>query len=95
MLKLSKTLFWDVDYDKLDVDKQSGFVIERVLENGNYKDWEAIKKYFGIDIIKQTVLNARYLNKQTLRFCSVIFNIPLNKFRCYNQVYLNQGLWHI
>lgn len=93
MLKLSKTLFWDIDYDKLNVDEQSGFVIERVLERGSFYEWKSIKKYYGIDKIKEVVINARHLNKKVMNFCSIILNIPFNQFKCYTQQQLNPPQW--
>ncbi len=93
MIKLNPLLFWDCDYTKIDFEKNYGFVIERVLERGSFDDWFAIKKYYGMDKIKQAVLNARFLNKKVLAFCSVIFDTPQQEFRCYKLQQLNPGLW--
>lgn len=81
--KLSRTIFWDIDFSKIDYDGKYRFVIERVIERGDLNDWKEIKRYYGLGKIKEAVLNARYLTKITMRFCSVYFDVPIEKFRCY------------
>ncbi len=83
-LELEPALFWDVDLKKFDFKKYSIQVIDRVLMNGNIKDWVEIKNFYGLDKIKEIALQLRYLDKLTLNFCSWYFNIPKEKFRCYN-----------
>ncbi len=51
---------------------------------GDLKDWHEIKKFYGIDKIKNTVLYIRYLDKLTLNFCSQYFGVPKEQFRCNN-----------
>ena len=68
-LKLEPTLFWDIDIKKIDFIKFSYQVIDRVLMYGNIKDWFEIKKYYGLDKIKETAIQLRYLDKLTLNFC--------------------------
>ena len=81
--KLTHNLFWDVDHAHLDYDNYYRFVIERVLERGDMCDWREIKRYYGLEKIKEAVLQARWLSNKTWHFCSAIFDIPLEKFRCY------------
>ena len=38
--KLSNILFWDVDRN--DIDKYATFIIQRVLEYGEFCDWKVI-----------------------------------------------------
>ena len=51
-MKLSKVLFWDTDYTKIDYDKHARYVIERVEMYGNVADWRAAKAYYGKKKIK-------------------------------------------
>jgi squalene cyclase len=44
---LSADLFWDVDRDSVDPDKQARWLVERVLERGRWEDWLAIRHYYG------------------------------------------------
>jgi hypothetical protein len=79
----TKTLFWDCHYHRINYDKESRFVIERVLTRGTDSDEKKLFAYYGSEKIKQTVLELRYLDKKTLNYLSIIFNIPQEQFRCY------------
>jgi hypothetical protein len=90
---LSRTLFWDVDFDKIDWPNRAQFVIERVLERGSFPEWQEIKRYYGVEAIKQAALNARHLDDTALSFCSAYFSVPQEQFRCYIQKSLNPVPW--
>jgi hypothetical protein len=93
ILGLSKALFWDVDPQTVDPQKHSAFIVERVITLGTMEDFIIIKSHYGKSKIKRIVENLRYLNDRDLNFCSVYFNVPLNKFRCYTTRQLTQTLW--
>jgi len=86
MLKdqLDKKLFWDIDFNKLDVDKRKEYIIERVLDRAiTWEHFKAIIQYYGKKEVANVAKNIRYLDDKTIHFCSVYFDIPLNEFRCY------------
>lgn len=82
--KLSKHLFWDVNRNALDLDKNKAYIIKQVLEFGLIEDWKLIYNYFGISIIAKEAKNFRELDKKALSFISFLSKIPREKFRCYN-----------
>ncbi|MFP4180643.1 MAG: DUF6922 domain-containing protein [Spirochaetaceae bacterium] len=41
--KLSNILFWDVDRNSVDPEKHIRWIIERILEKGDYQDWVILK----------------------------------------------------
>jgi ribosomal protein S8 len=82
-LELSKVLFWDTNYSKINWDKNARYVIERVVSMGNLSDWQQIKKYYGMDTIKAEMLQSRDLDDKTISFLACIFNISKEEFRCY------------
>jgi fido (protein-threonine AMPylation protein) len=90
----SKHLFWDVDLNGFELNKYQSFFIQRVLEYGNMKDWQLIKKLYGMEAIKNAALNARSLDAVTLSFVSTIFKIDKTQFRCYKHRQLFQNLWN-
>lgn len=92
-MNLSYTLFWDSDISQIDYQKNARQIIARVLQFGTLNDWIEINKYYGVERIKQEVVNIRYLDKLSLNFCSKIFDIPLEKFRCYNTEPSISQLW--
>ncbi len=92
-MNLSKEIFWDVNYSKLDFDKSANWVICRVLEYGSLSDWKEIKNQYGINRIINASINARSLSLKTMHFIHNIFNVPLKKFRCYNSTHSDQIHW--
>lgn len=93
-LELSKTLFWDVDYDNIDLDKHAPYVVERVMTRGSLEEFKAIKNYYGKPKLKRISKQLRYLNDDVLHFCSVYFNTPITEFRCYRLKQSNPTHWN-
>jgi hypothetical protein len=81
--EFSPSLFWDVDRRKLSITDHAGFIIQRVCMLGNIGDYKLLVKNYGLEKIKSELLQARYLDKKTLNYFSIIFDIPKEKFRCY------------
>ncbi len=92
-LNISKKSFWDVDFDNLDVEKYSLFVMQRVLEYGFLEDLQEIIQYYGEERIRKEIVNASWLNKKTLHFCCLIFNLKQEDFKCYAKKQLNPTHW--
>jgi hypothetical protein len=92
-IELTRSLFWDIEYDRLDFKTHASFIVERVLNRGSIEDFRAIVKYYGKEQLKEITLKIRYLDKKTLSFCSAFFSEPLENFRCYKQKQLNQTHW--
>jgi hypothetical protein len=82
---LSKDLFWDCNTNSLDYDNNKQFILERVFTRGSENDEKEVFKYYGINTIKETVLNIKYLDRKTLNYLSVILDIPQRSFRCYEK----------
>jgi hypothetical protein len=81
--RLSQSLFWDIDFEKLDVDKYWQSVVLRVAERGSWEQWQATRKYYGDEKIKETIVKVKWIELRTHHFLSTVFDIPLEKFRCY------------
>lgn len=79
----SEYLFWDIDRSTLDLERKARYVIGRVVTHGMLEDWNLIKAYYGLERIKNEMLQERYLDKKSLSFLSCIFEIPKEQFRCY------------
>lgn len=80
----SKHLFWDVNISDIDIDKNSKFVISKVLQYGLFSDWKIIIKYYGAIKIANTAKTIRELDKKTASFLSVISGIKKTEFQCYS-----------
>jgi len=93
-MHISKNIFWDVDFNQLDMDQNSSFIINRVVARGTLDDWFSIKTYYGLQLIKDIIINSRYLDKISLSFFSLYFDLPKEQFRCYNIQQSTQQLWN-
>lgn len=89
----SAALFWDIDKSALDKDKNARFIIERVLTRGVLNDWKALLRVYTKEQIIAEATQMRYLDKLTLQFCSTIFQIPKEQFRCYTPLQSAQQPW--
>ena len=88
-----KYLFWDIDYNKLDYDKYSDFIIERVFERGDVDDIRQCRRYYGDEEIAKALTNAKYLTKETIYLAIAILNNELTDYRCYRLAQLNPQHW--
>ena len=85
LAKLNKAYFWDVDFNKLDKSKSMRLIIERVINLGNLSDLKLIRKIYTEEEIRKTICNLNYLDRKTLHFASLFFNIPKTSFKCYTK----------
>ncbi|RKX17303.1 MAG: hypothetical protein DRP35_11170 [Candidatus Zixiibacteriota bacterium] len=82
--QLSKHLFWDVDISEVDVEKHVRFIVERVVTRGNLNDFKLLLKTYTKKMIAQNVVKIRSLDKKTINFLSIYFDIDKKDFRCYS-----------
>lgn len=92
-LQLRPSLFWDTDIQNIDLQKHKAAVIERIMTRGHFDEFRALMQFYGKDVVKKTMLNARWIDKVTLAFCSTIFDTPETEFRCYKLAQSNPGHW--
>ena len=91
---ISKHLFWDINTDLSDKEKNKTIIIERVINRGDINDVKIIISEYGLDTIKQEIVNAGFLDKKTLNWVSLFLNIPKTKFRCYKKTQSKQVHWN-
>lgn len=84
-LHISPTAFWDVNLSKLDPEKDSVFIIERVMNRGLMSDIHALFDLYDFERLRKDIVQARDLDKKTLSLCSTIFHIPKENFLCYKK----------
>jgi hypothetical protein len=89
----NKRIFWDVNFEALDYDKKSSFVIERVFERGDVDDIRQCRRYYGDERVAQALLNAKYLPLATVYLAAAVIDRPITDFRCYKLRQLNPGLY--
>jgi hypothetical protein len=92
-LPFSTHLFWDVNPKDLDLDKYPVYFVSRVLDRGEWHDWQSIRDYYGLDKIREIAINLRSMRKISLSFISTMTNTPEAQFRCYTHIYSPNTLW--
>jgi hypothetical protein len=85
--------FWDTHLKNIDFDKHRRFVISRILTHGTLKEWRAMRRYYDWKVIIEEMKNVRSLDHMTLNFCSEMFQVPINEFRCYDGRQLDRNYW--
>jgi hypothetical protein len=83
----NKSLFWDVNPEKLDWERNKRFIIERVLVRGGMNDVRVIMKLFTKSQLAEVIRQCRDLDAVTHNFCSHYFNIPKAEMHAPSQYY--------
>ncbi len=79
---MRRTLFWDVNVEKLDFEKNARFIIGRVLDFGNLDEWKKIRDFYGLARIKKEAKRHVFSDRRSANFWALILNIPLNELKC-------------
>lgn len=85
-------LFWDTNFQELDFDKHSGYIIQRVFDRGDVEDIRFCRRFYGDEKIKTSLLKVPFLSEMRLHLASAIINEPINSFRCYTKRQSNSAL---
>jgi hypothetical protein len=91
---LSKTAFWDVNFDELDFDQNPAFIMEKVFNYGLWNDQLAIIKYYGEERIRKEVVKGAYYKKKVLSFLCKIFDLEPADFKCYTRRQSHPQHWN-
>jgi len=92
-MNLSRELFWDVDPEQIDEEVNARFIIERVMTRGTMSDFDQLRKRYSKAKIKSELVRCRSLDPKTVNFCSVIYDIRKEDFRCYTTRRSSQKHW--
>ena len=92
--KFTENLFWDVDASQLSMDEHSSYIIQRVLEHGQMKDWRLIYRYYGLDKIVAECKQMRSLDPVCLSFICTISHTKEKDYRCYHFRQSTPTLWN-
>ncbi len=94
LLNLSPHIFWDVDVNSIDMEKNGVFVLQRVLQYGLLKDWLIIKSNLGLEKMKSIAVQIPTLDDVSISFLSNLLHIEKSEFRCYKNRQSNQNYWN-
>ena len=69
-----KKYFWDVDFDKIDIQKNKRFVLERILELGDEKAVDWMKRSFSNKEMLEALKDNKRISKKSLNFWNLILS---------------------
>ena len=76
---------------KLDYESRVSFILERVFTMGMQEDEWKVNKYYGKERIRKEVIKCKALDKKTLNYLSVLYEIPKKDFACYTKELFQKG----
>ncbi len=88
-----KRIFWDINFDQLDLDEQSEYVIGRVFERGDVEDIRACRRYYGDSKIEETLMMISFLPYHRIFLAAAIINRDISELRCYTHRQSNPELY--
>lgn len=91
---LNKSLFWDVDPEKIDLNEHRRFIIERVINYGTLDNLKEILRIYGKQKIKKDVFHLKNLSNKSMNFVSFFFSIPKEQLTCYTKRLSSPEHWN-
>ena len=70
--RFKKSIFWDVDTEKLSCENDWFFISERILELGDIDDLTWMKETFPEERIQDTSRKSRILSARTRSYCKAL-----------------------
>jgi len=90
---ISRRVFWDIDFESLDFEKDRQFVIDKVVNYGLWEDFVALINYYGKEVVEKEIIKSPYLKKEVLNFLCFYFELKPTDFECYTQRQLMEPHW--
>ena len=91
---VSKRVFWDIDFDSLDYQKDRFYIIERVMNYGLWNNFVEIVQFYGKNIIREEIVQSAYLKKDVLNFLCFYLYLKPSQFKCYKRRQLTEPHWN-
>ena len=80
--EILRPIFWDLEVEKLDIQKHSFQIIDRILEYGNTPQVHWMFKTYSKEEIIEVVKKSRQLSPKSANFWSLYYKIPKEEVRC-------------
>ena len=92
--QISNKAFWDINFETLDFEKSSLFVMQKVFNYGTWEDQLAVMRYYGLGRIKKEIVHASFLRPPVLSFLCTILQLQKNDFECHIKMQSNPLPWN-
>lgn len=79
--KYFKPLFWDVDFNAIDPEKNKRLILTKTINYGNLKHWKWIKNYYGKDLKNslESIPKSEF-RKPVRKLAQIIYNLSGFKY---------------
>ena len=77
--------FWDVDFDKLDMNVYQKYIIARILEYGDKTAINWLRKNFSNTLIVNTLKMSRELTAKSANFWAFMLKVKKEKIKCLSK----------
>ena len=84
-IMLRKSLFWDIPEQAINLSKNRGLIIERILTRGTVEEFRQLRKIFSDRQIREHAVRIGTLDRKTLNFVSRLYQIKPEEFKCYGK----------
>lgn len=84
-LKNNSSLFWDTDPASLDPEKHKRYIIPRVMDFGTLDNVRETFAYYGKQTILEVLKESPDLDKKTISFFALYYDIAPEEFRSYRK----------
>lgn len=91
---LSRTAFWDVNFDTLDFQADSLLVMSKVFNYGTWADILEVLRFYGLDRIRQEAVLGAYYKPTALSFLCLILDLKESDFRAYQARQARSSVWN-
>lgn len=84
-MKFRQSLFWDIDVSKLDPDNNGEYVIERILDHGEYNELQWMISHYPLALINEVLENPRRCSPFTKALWAWLYPDQIDKFCEYKK----------
>ena len=71
-MKFRQVLFWDTDPEKIDVEKNAQYIIERILDFGRDEEVKWLKAHYDKSLVRNVVSKSRSIRPETKKLWQLI-----------------------
>ncbi|MFH1896397.1 MAG: hypothetical protein ABH814_02925 [bacterium] len=92
--KFLKSLFWEVNFEKLTLPKDATYIAARIMDKGSEKTWDWMFENITLNTIKKTLKSYRDFSLLSANFWALILGIPKNEIRCFQKPWITMRKRH-
>lgn len=90
-----KPYFWDVNFEKLDPEAKAEYIVNRLLDKGDWRAARWATDNFPAGLIRRVLRTRKDFSLKNASFWSLIYQVPLSEVKCFQEPYrtLRKTLW--